>query len=167
MPDIVAFLTARYEELEAIALEARKGPDGVDFPDDPDNGHWTAYGHPPSAADRRQDRPVELVGTEVQGTLNGWTICEVGQQDRAKMISAHIARHDPAHVLADLASKRAILTDYQLIVANNAIDDAVKPDELRAAARNVIIKTLRMVLLHHAAPFSAHPDYKPERWINA
>jgi Family of unknown function (DUF6221) len=82
----------------------------------------------------------------------------------------HIVRNDPAAVLADIASKRALLADYLIVVSNNAIDIAGPRNEhslVKVAAGELVIKTLRMALLHLATPFNAHPDYKPERWLNA
>lgn len=77
--------------------------------------------------------------------------------------AAHIARHDPARVLREVAAKRAIVEDYLLVVANGAIEDATQPDEVRAAARDLIVKTLRVALLRLASVYADRPGYD-ESW---
>jgi hypothetical protein len=79
----------------------------------------------------------------------------------------HLVRHDPARVLRETAAKRAILADYQIVMANNAIENAAhgdQHDEVKAAARDLIAKVLRMVLHRLAAPYADHPDYQQE-WV--
>jgi hypothetical protein len=61
----------------------------------------------------------------------------------------HIARHDPARVLREVAAKRAILGAYESQRAAQFYDPAVV-DELRD-----VIETL-------ASVYSDHPDYRPK-----
>ena len=77
--------------------------------------------------------------------------------------ASHVVAHDPARVLADIAAKRAIVEDYQIVMANNAIERANDGDELKIAARELVAKSLRMVLIRLAAPYADHPDFD-ETW---
>lgn len=67
----------------------------------------------------------------------------------------HIARHDPARVLVDVAAKRA-LVDYWSRAFQNPIDADKFPghdwDLVRGAAR--------WTLRHLATPYARHPDYQ-------
>ena len=131
-------LTSRVAEL-AASIEANLAEDettareGQPDPADPRTGKWTAYGHQPGPADRRQDRRVQMVGTETPET--GWTVCEVGQFDHAAPIAAHIARNDPARRLRDVKATRdlvaAILAerhDYNEGDSWYSCSQAVDPD---------------------------------------
>jgi hypothetical protein len=149
--DIAEFLAARYAEDEADAIEAKKDPDGDAFPGDPDDGQWTAYDHRAGRYDTDQ-RPFRLVGAEVQDTLTGWTVCETGRAGHAVAVSKHIARHDPARVLAEVAAKRAILADLEGNVRYWSSDD-----HTRAAAEMALEAVQRRL----AALDATHPDYQP------
>lgn len=186
MPDVslTAFLTARWDEWETWAHEASL------FDDYPAGSyveggmHWrweTGYGEPieldpttmayadeGAARIRGNEAGLLLSSTETRMTSSVGEMSELviqGAYEVRVPVAVHIALNDPAYVLADIAGKRALLADYQLVIANNMDDDATHSDEVRAACRNLMIKTLRMALFHLASPFSGHPDYKPERWI--
>lgn len=60
--------------------------------------------------------------------------------------ASHIARHDPARVMADIEAKRRIVEAY-LYLANDA--------DMRVHAWTFAIRCL-------ALPYAAHPDYRPE-----
>jgi hypothetical protein len=64
----------------------------------------------------------------------------------------HIARWDPARVLAECQAKRRIVQQYQDLRAN---EDYYHEDMGGGA--------LTLVLQHLAAPFAGHPDYPLER----
>jgi hypothetical protein len=72
----------------------------------------------------------------------------------------HIARHDPARVLREVAAKRAILGEFeQCMTELNAADRCTDPtDGLllvgKAAALNLVVG-------HLAALYSDHPDFDP------
>jgi hypothetical protein len=139
MNDLTAFLNARLDEDEAVAKEACE-------PDVSRNGEWTAYGHPPGMRDGRKDRDVQLVGAGPDEAR--WTVCEVGQWDRAPMVGEHIARHDPARVLREVAALRSVVADCIKRLAYPA----------NAPLYNVAPRTLAGI----AAIWSDHPDYRSE-----
>lgn len=143
--EIAVFVSARLDEDEVAAIEA-SGPDVSQ------NGKWVAYGHPPGIRDGRRDRDVQLVGAGPDE--KSWTVCEVGQWDRAPMVAAHIARHDPARVLRDIKASRADIALYRYLAA--------KYDRTRHAADMKRRDALMAVLRNRASIWDDHPDYRPE-----
>jgi hypothetical protein len=87
--DLVTFLTARLDEDEAIAKAATESAPAPWVPGGEDYGA-------PMVADATGDPLIYDEGTP--------TVQE----------SAHIARHDPARVLRDVAAKRATLKRHRL-----------------------------------------------------
>ena len=88
---IAAFLAARLDEDEAAAkLAAREG------------GTWT------------QDDPVRYPGSI--SSLGGPVVYDEGAPDEYQ--GTHIARHDPARVLREVAAKRAILSEHAHVAAS-------------------------------------------------
>lgn len=128
MDDLIAFLRARLDEDEAAAMEAV-------FPspwDVSDRGHYAAV---------RADEPDFRIITELdqsQGVPGVWL---------SETLS-HIARHDPARVLADVAAKRAVVfwceAAYRVVEADRYALDVER------------------VLLHLASAYAEHPDYHEE-----
>lgn len=66
----------------------------------------------------------------------------------------HIARHDPARVLAEVAAKRALLNAYAEVAAN----DVNEPYEYAYGYANALGEAVRLLAL----PYTAHPDFRPE-----
>jgi hypothetical protein len=64
----------------------------------------------------------------------------------------HIARHDPARVLAEVAAKRLIL-EYAPPKAHGTFDDGWRRGQMAFHAH-----TLRLLAL----PYAGHPDYQEE-----
>jgi hypothetical protein len=83
-PTLVEFLAARLDEDEADALAAAKAASHAE--------HWR--GSPD--------------GDVFEGESNGYVACGPWGSELG-VIGAHIARHDPARVLADVKAKRAIV----------------------------------------------------------
>ncbi|MFB7890335.1 DUF6221 family protein [Cellulosimicrobium cellulans] len=164
---VVEFLTARLDEDEAIARAAdvKQG--------DPS---WTPHG-PVALSDPRafrvrsqhDARPIALV-QDVSG--------DADDPDRETAIldgaaaAEHIARHDPARVLADVAGKRRIIEAHPLVPARDVWGEETgglscetcdaKPDLMLGGIeqpRTDGCVTLRAL----AAPYAGHPDYD-ERW---
>lgn len=117
---IVEFLDARYDEIEWWAVEASRR-DGDGHTPTGEHWHWEC----------NQDHPVSLdpLTSEILSCAEGdWNVSlrsdeeyptqSVGPlphfalpsvEEIPTVVAGHIVRHDPASVLADLASKRAIL----------------------------------------------------------
>lgn len=102
--DLVAWLTQILDEDEALAKDANVKQD--------DPVWWVsrvAMSWPQSytVRSKQDNRPIARVedvagdeDTDITGILDGGSV------------AAHIALHDPAAVLADIAAKRAIITAY-------------------------------------------------------
>jgi len=66
--------------------------------------------------------------------------------------AAHIARHDPARVLAECAAKRAIIANRE------RIDRSANEDEWSMGYSDANYEALRSL----AAVYNSHPDYREE-----
>lgn len=119
---ITEFLTARYDEDEAVARAASPGP-------------W----HTNAERD-------EVLAVDDIVVAEGFALS--GPQTRAT--TQHIARHDPAYVLADIAAKRAIVKSWRDPFGNWTAEQA---DAARAQ------KERTLILL--AQPYAEHPDFDP------
>lgn len=70
-------------------------------------------------------------------------------------VAEHIARHDPARVLRDVAARRAIVTSWR---ASNAEMQTPLPDD-----RNIgVADGLDEAVCYLAAVYADHPDYQEE-----
>jgi hypothetical protein len=115
MDELIAFLRARLDEDEQVALAAK--------------GHRVFDGTG-IVADR--DRSVTL----------------------GSHVATHIARHDPARVLADVEAKRQIIEGFAELHHN--------PARHTDAVLHLQWNVLRHVVLVLAQPFADHPDYREE-----
>lgn len=122
--DITEFLRARLDDDEAYALMA--------FADHNEAGpEWS---EPWNGGVLTGGRGGEVVDTFDSG------------------LSSHMARHDPARVLREVAAKRAILLQYTDAVTDWE-EDREAPDAVSA---------LRIVVRLMASVYSDHPDYQQE-----
>ncbi len=124
MNDLVAFLLARLDEDEAVArLAAREG------------GTW------------KQDDPTRRPGAI--SSLDGPVVYDEGAPDENQ--APHIARHDPARVLREVAAKRAIIAACEEAIRNQGIfgEDGGQP-------------LAEKVLPALAAVYGDHPGYDPQ-----
>ncbi|MFF5421815.1 DUF6221 family protein [Streptomyces misionensis] len=123
MDDLVQFLRARLDEDADLALAASPGP-------------W----HP----DEEHD---EVLAVDDIVVAEGFALS--GRQLRATV--DHIARHDPARVLAEVESKRLILADYQRYAAERRSMmggwDSLSPED-------------SPILTALASVYANHPDYR-------
>ncbi|MEU5987478.1 DUF6221 family protein [Spirillospora sp. NPDC047418] len=67
----------------------------------------------------------------------------------------HIARHDPARTLAEVAARRRIVDDYEKNAWILAQGHRTPELEAAQAAREPVLRIL-------ALPYAAHPAYRPE-----
>jgi hypothetical protein len=138
MTDLAAWLRARLDEDEALAHDALLG-----YPAAMHVGVGQPVPPPPTpttpGAEWRSDYQ------HVQRTDGFRSIAEAAQASAE--VAHHIARHDPARVLAEVAAKRALLDEYQHV--------ATRADDPRyeAALRNAV-----MLL---AEVHQAHEDWRP------
>ena len=138
MDELLAFVRARLDEDEAAASAASDGP-------------WTPW------------RTSRLHGT---GQLRH-VVALPGQKPGAHaaiataswMDSEHIARHDPARVLRQVAAGRGLLRE--LSVAEHTLRTAGRgtpPHDIMTGAVN----SLRNAARHLATTYAGHPDYRDE-----
>jgi hypothetical protein len=131
---IAAFVLARLDELEHKARA-------------------TAYSFASSIEDpwsvRQKDRRDEM----------SWAVYSQGKYLKASELheadARHIAAHDPAYVLADIAAKRRIVATFVEVDAH--------PNRLVYAFMQQQWVALRAVVAGLALPFARHPDYQ-ESW---
>jgi hypothetical protein len=132
---LIKFLLARIAEDEAVAQAAIR--------DEPVVADWVD-GHPLMASDdgRWFSEPGDGYGSErVEGL--GITIYDEGGHSSAQ--ATHIARHNPARVLAECEAKRRIV---------EAVDAWWWDDWAK--------RTYDAVLRHLAEVYGDHPDYRDE-----
>lgn len=131
MDELIAFVAARLDQEEAIARAAASvaGPDWTWDPDSRDG-----YLRTPD------------------GTIMADALHVEDDQFRP-----HVARHDPARVLRDVAAGRRLLANYEEIALP---DPDASPQE--RALRMVVAEVVRMLILDRAAVWCDHPDYRQE-----
>lgn len=154
MSEIVKFLEARLVEDEAVAREAIT-------PDRPGT-HWewesTADDDDPESP--RWLRTVEeFPTTSGVGDLPGFPL---GYDCKAEPSPAmdHIARHDPARVLREVAAKRSVIGKYlwadRVRERMEEDDDDVKWEWIFKS--EALVEVLRAL----ASVYSDHPDFNPD-----
>ncbi|WP_331719505.1 DUF6221 family protein (plasmid) [Streptomyces sp. NBC_01259] len=122
--ELVQFLRDRFAIEEQVAKDASPGP-------------W----HINPEAD-------EVLAVDGIVVAEGFALS--GHQLRAT--TEHIARHDPARVLADIDGRRRILNDYEYY---DAMADPSDAEAGRAEGLTYAVQCL-------ALPYATHPDYRPE-----
>jgi hypothetical protein len=148
---LVEFLRARLDEDEQVARAAFSKMY-------PRSAEWSASG-----MQVRTNDP--LGGAERPGTL-------VVQHSWPNEIE-HIARHDPARVLAEVAAKRQIIDAYleersrrdiyQSADARAAEDAGVVPGQaIQRRASAALCRGLEIAVERLALPYADHADYRPE-----
>lgn len=149
MTGIREFLTARLDEDEHLARHVTFNSKGRD--------RWqvgtVTYREDYAFASIHTPDGLEIAGAGLDGT--GGVHGEV--------FAAHIARWDPARVLAEIAAKRAILAaieaaDATWATAQQRADGPVSFDLGRA--RSLEKELAEKVLRQLAAPYSDHPDFQ-------
>ncbi|MFI1580031.1 DUF6221 family protein [Embleya sp. NPDC020630] len=130
--DLVAFLRARLDEAahDANAAASEIGPD------------WYYDAESGSVASRREH---DMVATGAQDQLG---------PERG----AHIARHDPARVLRDVAARRRIVENYTKVCGYGR-GGYTPRDEAYVLAEGALATTIKIL----ATVYADHPDYQ-EAW---
>lgn len=137
--DIAAFLRARLDEREAVALAATPGP-------------WESEGDDPT------DDEVYTVHDGEHGDLVGNVVAFARGGDRQQPNTVHIADNDPEFVLADVAAKRQIIDWCGEVVGDRDLtrcgEFGALKDDPDALAVTLAVQTLRLLAL----PYAGHPD---------
>lgn len=153
MSTLTEFLTARLDEDEAVARAA------VD-PEMPGT-HWRWFNDDdtPSVPDPDNSGEYLTWPTSLR-TVEEFPTCYVGDLPAFLIATAeevrtgaglHIARHDPARVLAEVEAKRRIVEGAP---SNGGVFDDDAPDGIR--------EDPWWVLRHLASVYADHPDYREE-----
>ncbi len=127
MTTLATFLEQRWQEAEADALAALDAP-GSEWWVNP-RKQRVVWGSPSTRV------PI--------AEALGWTTAK------------HIARNDPARVLADIASKRAVLAEAMHFDGEDS--SGFSGDYARG-----VKQAFRDVLRHLASVYADHPDYRDE-----
>lgn len=154
MSDLVEFLEARLVEDEAIALKSG-GSEAewlyrAEYDNETGNEVVWANSRTEEWLGPAQKKPYVSYGRYVTMDHEG-CLPAVDEDD-----GTHIARHDPARVLREVAAKRAILAAYLQI-----------PTEPNLSRYNEIIdkgygEALENSITHLACVYSDHPDFNPD-----
>lgn len=141
MDDLVQFLRARYDEEHLLAIEAGDGSPA----------QWT---YAPELTWNGPEGPREAV-VDFQGSAMGYVaVVDPVHGEHGTWQARHIARHDPARVLAEVDAKRRILDSY--LPDATSVDEQIN-EEWRAGS------ALADDLLHLLAlPYVDHTDYQDD-----
>lgn len=134
----VAFLRERLDEDEQIARAAADQVSETEWTGSDESGHAWRYQHGGVWGDHDglcSDAPL-VVSTDLRD------------------VQTHIARHDPARVLAEIDAKRRILAEHERIELPGTSNGDT-------AAVGAYVK-MQAVLRLLALPYTAHPDYRQE-----
>ncbi len=133
---LIAFLRARLDEDERSARESMEQTAALLAGIDADsNGKWHITTRSAVTTRDQWGREADVV-TPYGGSH-----------------ARHIARHDPAYVLADTAAKQRILARFEYRLSMQP-DDAQGPDDWDELTRHYF-----EVIRDLAEPFASHPDY--------
>lgn len=130
--DLVDWLRARLDDDEQVARAATPGP-------------WRVNAITRIVTDAEVANPEVVAGSR-------WG-CE-GDVFRTDADAVHIARHDPARVLAEVAAKRRIL--------NELLPQLRANDECVTSQWDADSDTAGDLLRLLALPYADHPDYDPD-----
>jgi hypothetical protein len=147
--DLVAFLRARLDDDKQTARMAAE-PE-----------QWAVLNRQPRPdwyVQHWADPDQTAVVADPESSAYPVAMTPKGMEERdAEARAAHIARHDPARVLADVEAKRGVLQ-----LAAKAQEEAESPDHLVRRPARVMLLALEPVLQHLALAHADHPDYREE-----
>lgn len=166
---LIAFLHARITEDETWAREASRKGDRYT----PTGEHWRwecESTDTPAAIDPMLDeyvrgvdnsfvglRSIEQYPTTWGSSIPHLVISE--QSELSPAVAEHIARHDPARVLAEVAAKRARINRWEQ--ANRLLPEGESPSVIRNELLSVR-RAYALVLADDAQVYDQHPDYRLE-----
>jgi Family of unknown function (DUF6221) len=139
--DIVEFLTARYDEEAASARRAAAVARGAEWASDIESAPGSCF----------------------LGSEGVRSFAQVGVSFGAHSIAEHIAVHDPARVLADIAMRQRLVEAYPKL--EQRLAEIRKNDPATYSYDHAKYAGLReaaqAVLLQFASLYAEHPDYDP------
>lgn len=151
---IVEFLIARLDEDEAVANATTSVPVA---------GCWKAARdkHAADGAplflvqgdDPHEPGTMEYTSTEIIAYSAEW-------QTEAEANLRHIARHDPARVLREVAAKRERLALY--VEVTDILFHGSSGDRIKYQRESGRFEALDVEVRRDAAIYADHPDYKPD-----
>lgn len=151
--ELVDFLRARLDEDEAAAKAATSGPWWYN-----PGKQWLG----PEAFEKYDlTKGEEFVGYGGPHPFTG-AVCATGPASHAQSMAdaAHIARHDPARVLAEIEAKRMLLDLHAPGEMEYVDGDVCMACDVRGEEPFYPCKTLRLL----ARPFRDHPDFD-QAWL--
>jgi len=152
--DLVVFLKERIDEDEALAQVWVSAPwcePGEDA------SHWKDVGSRQVRYDNQLTEQLRAI--DVSGRTVNWSEAIWLRWDTNGERAQHIARHDPARVLREVAAKRAILELHK--PNSNLIDQWTRCyhcNDDYGQRRPYPCQTVRLL----AAIYDGHPDYRQE-----
>lgn len=154
MTDVAEFIRARLVEDEVTARAATDGPwrytpDKEWFTDE-DKMRAARAGVPQSGGE-------EFVGAGPTDSTIGVAATGPAGSTQAMCDADHIARHDPARVLAQVAAMRAVVDRYEKLDHESDRSDGLAD----LAARVAAAAAARDAVRHLAAIWRDHGDYDP------
>ena len=157
MDDLLQFLRARLDEDERVARAATEGPWWYN-----PGKQWLG----PEAFEKYDLRQgEEFVGYGGPHPFTG-AVCATGPANNMQSMqdAEHIARHDPARVLAEVEAKRRIIEEHKPAVPKGRPNrergclTCTTAQEWDAAANEANCLTLRLL----ASPYADRPGYREE-----
>lgn len=146
MDDLVQFLRARLDEDEAAARLAAEPESWMQLNRQSRPDWYVQFWADPDVAAVVAD--PESSAYPVVATPQGM------EADDAEARADHIARHDPARVLAEVDAKRQVLDRYE----NQAV---LLANHMGGILTKHLVQELRAVVQLLALPYASHPDYQP------
>lgn len=109
-----------------------------------------------------EDQTMIDRNSNCHGLADGFPDYRTYDDSDTEAADAYIEHFGPTRQLAEVALWRSLIEDYRIVLANNAIEKTNGADQAAIAAREVVAKSLLMMLRRRAATWSDHPDFKPE-----
>ena len=149
MLKLTEFLRARLNEDEAIARKACEYAE-ASWKLDKDGTTVLWWPPEPRVAEMERQKGLPVVSDRWRGQAI---------ESSSHQIAPHIARHDPARVLAEVDANRKLVTAYEsAVAAYGAAEVGTTVNDLMTGSVNSLRYSLQLLAL----PYAEHPDFKEE-----
>ncbi|MGW1121081.1 DUF6221 family protein [Streptomyces tanashiensis] len=150
MDDLITFLRARLDEDAAAARAAAEPESWMELNREPRPSWYVQYWADPDVA--------AVIADPESSAYPVVTTAEGMSEDDADRRAAHIARHDPARVLAEVEAKRRMIELHGCTEGHecSTLDRAGNIDHCTWVMEGEACTTLRLLAL----PYADHPDYQ-------